>query len=150
MTLFEAVSSTEIAAPATSCFEFVCDTQRTPEWQQAVAAIEVLECDEQGRAALVRTSIDAIITNVAVDMRLRYAPHRVLYMERAAGDLKALNVIWIFEDLGNGCTRANFAIEFDPGRALSLLARGPVVQRLESHLAEQPPEGLRRAIESGP
>jgi ribosome-associated toxin RatA of RatAB toxin-antitoxin module len=68
-------------------------------------------------------------------------------MRRVSGDLRDLTAIWTFEDLGERGTLACFEIDFDPGRALSLLARGPVEARLRSLLAEQPPEGLRRSLE---
>jgi len=133
-----------------ACFELVCDTLRTPEWHRAVTATLILERDDEGRTSLVRTSIDAIVTQVAVDLRLTYDGQRALHMERESGDLRDLTVTWMFEDLGDGRTRAVFQTEFDPGRLLSLLATGPVVRRLEAHLAEQPPEGLRRAVEARP
>lgn len=148
MSRFGGVSSAEIAAPVAACFELVCDTLRTPEWHRAVTETLILERDGEGRTSLVRTSIDAIVTRVAVDLRLSYDGRRALYMKRESGDLRALTATWMFEDLGDGRTRAIFQTEFDPGRVLSLLATGPVVRRLEAHLAEQPPEGLRRVLEA--
>ncbi len=127
----------------------VCDTKRTPEWQKAVAAMEVLERSDDGRAALVKTSIDALVARVTVDLRFTYEhPHRI-HMERESGDLKRVTVDWMFEDLGDGRTKASFATEFDPGRVLSLLAKGPVVGKLEALLAAQPPEGLKEVLEAG-
>lgn len=147
MSRFGGASSAEIAAPVAACFELVCDTLRTPEWHRAVTATVILERDGEGRTSLVRTSIDAIVTHVAVDLRLTYGPC-ALHMERESGDLRDLTATWMFEDLGDGRTRAMFQTEFDPGRFLSLLATGPVVRRLEAHLAEQPPNGLKRAVEA--
>jgi len=145
---FGGASSAEIAAPVAACFGVVCDTLRTPEWHRAVTATRILEQDGEGRTSLVRTSIDAIVTQVTVDLRLTYDAPRALYMERESGDLRNLTVTWIFGDIGDGRTQAIFQIEFDPGRILSLLATGPVVRRLEAHLAEQPPDGLRRTVEA--
>ena len=147
MTRFGGQSSARLAAPPAACFQVVCDTPRTPEWHQAIAGVEVLETDGGGRTSLVRARIDALIARVQVDLRLTYEQERSLHMRRESGDLRDLTVIWTFEDLGEQGTLACFQIDFDPGRALSLLARGPVVARLEALLAEQPPEGLRRALE---
>lgn len=94
MSRFGGASSAEIGAPAVVCFEMVCDTPRTPEWQEAVAAVEVLERDRDGR------------------------------------------------------TQASFQTEFDPGPVLSLLAKGPLFARLETLLTQQPPEGLKQAVET--
>ncbi len=147
MSRFSGASCVEIAAPAAACFRLVCDTPRTPQWHQAIAAVEILECDRDGRSSLVRASIDALVTTVDVDLRLSYQEPGVVHMRRESGDLRELTATWTFEDLGGGHTRAGFETEFDPGRVLSLLARGPVVARLNALLAEQPPAGLKWAIE---
>jgi ribosome-associated toxin RatA of RatAB toxin-antitoxin module len=131
------------------CFQWVCDTPRTPDWQEAIAAVEVLERDGDGRTSLVAASIDAMVTHVELNLRLTYEQDRTLHMERESGDLKHLTVTWVFQDLGDGRTHASFQTEFDPGRVLSLLAKGPLFTRLEALLTKQPPEGLRQALEAG-
>ena len=149
MSRFGGASSAEIAAPAAVCFEVVCDTARTPDWHQAIAAVEILELDGDGRASLVKATVDAILAQVELNLRFTYEQERALHMRRESGDLKDLTATWIFEDLGDGRTHASFQTEFDPGRVLSLLAKGPLFGRLESLLAKQPPEGLRQAVEAG-
>ncbi len=148
MSRFGGSSAAEIAAPAAACFELVCDTPRTPDWHEAITEVEVLE-REAGRTSLVRARIDALVTRVEVHLSLTYDEHRAVHMRRASGDLSDLSVTWTFEDLGEARTRADFQIDFDPGRVLSLFAKGPLVARLEAHLAKQPPEGLKRAVETG-
>lgn len=148
MSRFGGASSAEISAPAAACFALVCDTARTPDWQEAIAAVEVLERDGDGRTSLVRTSINAMITQVELNLRCTYEQERVLHMRRESGDLRHLTATWIFEDLADGRTHAAFHTEFDPGRVLSLLAKGPILGRLETLLAKQPPEGLKRAVEA--
>lgn len=142
VTRFEAASSAEVAAPAVACFELVCDTVRTPEWQRAVAATSILERDAKGRTSLVRTSIDAIVTQIVVDLRLSYDAPRSVHMQRESGDLRDLTVIWTFEDLIYQRARAAFSIAFDPGRMLSLLATGPVVPSSSPTSPPNPPKGL--------
>ncbi len=148
MSRFAGDSSVEIAAPVAACFQLVCDTPRTPQWHQAIAAVEILERGSDGRTSLVKASIDAQVTRVEVELRLSYREPHMVHMERESGDLRHLTATWAFQDLGEGHTCASFHTEFDPGRVLSLLARGPVVARLRTHLAEQPPAGLKRALES--
>ena len=147
MTRFAGASSVEVQAPPAACFELVCDTPRTPEWHQAIASVEVLERDPEQRTSLVRARIDALITKVQVDLRLSYDAPRVVHMSRESGELRELSATWTFEDLGGGRTRAAFETEFDPGRVLSMLARGPVIAQLRRLLAEQPPSGLKQALE---
>jgi ribosome-associated toxin RatA of RatAB toxin-antitoxin module len=146
---FGGSSSAEINAPAGVCFQWVCDTPRTPDWHQAIEAVEVLERDGAGRTSLVKARIDAVVAQVELDLRLTYEEEHVLHMRRESGDLKQLTATWVFEDLGGGRTHAGFRTEFDPGRVLSMLARGPLLSRLEALLAKQPPEGLKQALEAG-
>jgi ribosome-associated toxin RatA of RatAB toxin-antitoxin module len=122
---------------------------RRPDWHQAIAAVEVLERDLDGRTSLVKARIDAVVVQVELSLRLTYEEERVLHMRRESGDLKHLTATWVFKDIGDGRTRAGFRSEFDPGRVLSVLARGPVLSRLEAVLAKQPPEGLKHAVEAG-
>ena len=147
MSRFSGSSCVDVAAPAAVCFELVCDTPRTPQWHQAITAVEVLDRDSDGRTSLVRANIDALVAGVELVLRMSYEEPRTVHMSRESGDLRDLTVTWTFEDLGGGLTRAGFQTEFDPGRILSMLARGPVVAQLRARLAEQPPAGLKRAIE---
>ena len=128
----------------------MCDTPRTPEWHEAIDGVEVLELDANGRTSLVNASIDALVTHVHVMLRLSYAEGRKVDMRRESGDLRDLTACWTFEDLGDGQSRVMFETEFDPGRVLSTFARGPVYNRLQALLAEQPPAGLKRALEHNP
>lgn len=147
MTRFEGFSTAEIAAPPSDCFALVCDCARTPEWHKVVRAVEVLERSADGRALLVNTRLDAVVAQVQTRLQFTYEDEHALHMRHAGGDLKDLSVRWTFEDVGGGSTLARFETEFDPGRVLSLLARGPVVERLQELLALQPPKGLKQALE---
>jgi ribosome-associated toxin RatA of RatAB toxin-antitoxin module len=148
LTNFGGSSSAEIAVSPRVCFDWVCDTPRTPEWHRAITAVEVLERDDAGRTSLVTARIDAIVARVEVDLRLSYEENRAVWMRRESGDLSDLWASWTFEDLGEARTRATFETEFDPGRVLSMFARGPLLARLEDHLAGQPPDGLRSALQA--
>ena len=148
MTRFGGESSVEVAAPAAACFELVCDTPRTPEWQRAIRAVEVLELDSAGRTSLVRARIDPLVAQIELDLRLSYEEPRRLHMWRERGDLKDLTAAWTFEELSDDRTRVAFETEFDPGRVMSALARGPLIAKLEKLLAVQPTRGLREALES--
>ena len=148
MSRFGGASSAEIRAPAAVCFQVVCDTPSTPDWHQVIAAVEILERDGEGRTSLVRTRIDALVAQVELNLRCTYEPDRTLHMRRESGDLRHLTATWTFEELGDARTQASFQTEFDPGRILSLMAKGPILGRLETLLAHQPPEGLRQAVEA--
>ncbi len=147
MSGFGGSSSVEIQAPPAACFQTVADTLRTPEWHKAIEAVQILQRDPDGRTSLVAATIDAQVVRVLVNLRISYEPDRVVHMQRESGDLKDLIAVWTFEELEGGRTRARFQTEFDPGRGLSLLARGPVLARLQTLLAHQPADGLKRTVE---
>ncbi len=149
MSGFGGGASVEIHAPPAACFQTVADTLRTPEWHKSIEAVQILQRDPDGRTSLVAATIDAQLVRVLVNLRVSYEPDRVVHMQRESGDLKDLLAIWTFEELNGGRTLARFETEFDPGRGLSLLARGPVLARLQALLAHQPAEGLKRAVENG-
>lgn len=147
MSRFGGSSSVRVAASASSCFELVCDAPRTPEWHEAITTVTVLERGEEGRPSLVRARIAAIVVCVEVDLRVTYWQYRAVCMRRESGDLRELTAAWTFRPVDSKTTHASFRAEFDPGPKLSLLARGPIITRLTALLAEQPPSGLKRALE---
>lgn len=147
MASFGGSAAIEIDASPRECFELVCDAARASDWQQAVTAAQVLERGADGRAALVRTGIDAIVDRIEVDLRFEYEPYERIRISREAGELRSATATWTFEALAGGRTLATYTTEIDPGRVASMLARGPIVARLERLLVAQPPQGLRRALE---
>jgi uncharacterized protein YndB with AHSA1/START domain len=141
-------SSADIDAPIQRCYALVTDPDATAQWQASVKRTEVLERDEQERATLVRTHIDAIVRELSVDLRFSFAEPNELGWKREGGDLSDVQGTWRFDDLGDGRTRATYTLELDPGRMLGMLARGPVGDQLRKHLTRQPPEGLKQAAEA--
>lgn len=139
--------SIEIEAPLERCFAIAADVERAPEWQGNMRSAVALERDPQGRPSLVETRIDALVTSVKLRLRFSYAPPSGVTWERESGDLRSLQGSWSFEDLGGGRTRATYALAFDPGRVLSVFARGPMADRVRDHLGGRPPHGLKDAAE---
>jgi uncharacterized protein YndB with AHSA1/START domain len=141
-------SSADIDAPIQRCYALVTDPDATAQWQASVKRTEVLERDEQGRATLVRTHIEAIVRELSVDLRFSFAEPNELGWKREGGDLSDVQGTWRFDDLGDGRTRATYTLELDPGRMLGMLARGPVGDQLRKHLTRQRPKGLKQAAEA--
>jgi ribosome-associated toxin RatA of RatAB toxin-antitoxin module len=148
MGTFGGEHTVEIAAPIEDCFAAVCDIEHTPDWHPAIAAAETLDADADGRASLVQTSIDAMVAKVKVKIRFTYEEPTRVHIERESGDLKHMTATWTFTDLGDNRTEAHYETEFDPGRILSALAKGPVVGKLENMLAKQPPQRLKGFVEN--
>jgi hypothetical protein len=144
---FGGSSSVEIDAPMERCYEVAADIEGAPGWQGSMKSAEILERDDEGRASLVEAKIEALVASVTVQLRFSYDPPNGLRCVREGGDLKSLWVEWSFEDLGGGRTLATYEQEFDPGRMLSMLAKGPVVGKVRRHLSDRPPRGLKQEVE---
>jgi uncharacterized membrane protein len=148
MGMLEASRTVEIEAPPERCYEIAADLESTPDWQESMISIEVLERDGEGRPELVEIVSDAKVRKVKNRMRFAYQPTDGLTWEQEKGELKSLRGSWSFEPVGEGKTRAVYALEADPGRMLGMLLRGPVEGKVKEFLTKDSTEGLKRAAES--
>jgi ribosome-associated toxin RatA of RatAB toxin-antitoxin module len=137
----------EIAAPLQRCYDIAADIRRAPEWQGSLKEVDVIERDADGRAALVDTESDAKVKTVKATLRFSYDPPRRIDWEQERGEVKSLRGWWVFEDLGEGRTRATYGLDADPGRMLGMLLRGPVEASVRDFLLGGAAEGLKQQAE---
>jgi len=140
-------SSAEIDAPLEKVWQAVEDVEKAPDWQGGMKDLEALERDEQGRPTLVETEADAKVTTVKTKVRFSYAGPTRLSWKQEKGDLKSLDGSWELEDLGDGRTRATYALEGDTGRMLGMLVRGPVEDKLLDVLVRSRADELKAYVE---
>ena len=140
--------SVEINAPVERCFEIASDIANAPDWQGSLKDVEVLERDGQKRAALAETESDATVKTVRSVLRFMYEEPTSIRWVQEKGDTKSLTGSWTFEDLGEGRTRATYALEADPGRMLGMLLRGPVEGKVRDMLLGDAAEGLKQKAEA--
>jgi len=148
MGILKAERTVEIEASRSRCYEIIADLERTPEWQESMKELHVLETDGEGRASLVEVKSDAKVRDVTSRLLFAYQPEEGMTWEQQKGDLKWLNGKWVLEDLGDGRTRATYALEADTGRLLGLLIKGPVADKLKEWLTKDAAEGLKAEAES--
>jgi uncharacterized membrane protein len=141
--------SVEVEAPVERCYAIASDIDHAPEWQGSLLDVEVLERDGEKRALLVETESDAKVKNVRSTLRFSYEEPTAIRWVQEKGETKALTGSWTFEDLGEGRTRATYALDADPGRVLGLLLRGPVEARVRDFLLGDAAEGLKKRAEAG-
>ena len=140
--------SVEIDAPIERCFDIAADIEGAPKWQGSLKDVEVLSKDAEGRPEVVETESDAKVKTVKTRLRFSYdKPSRIEWVQEK-GDVKALRGWWDLEDLGEGRTRATYALEVDPGRMLGMLLRGPVEGQVKNFLLGGAAEGLKQEAES--
>lgn len=149
MGVLKAERTVEIEAPIDRCQEIIRDLESTPEWQETMVSLEVLDRDAQGRATRCEIVSDAKVRQVTSILRFSYPAGYGLTWEQEKGELKWLNGEWRLEDLGGGRTRATYALEADTGRVLGMLIRGPVQDKVKELLTKDAAEGLKRRAEAG-
>jgi uncharacterized membrane protein len=137
----------EIDAPIARCFEIAADIDNAPEWQGSLKDVEVLERHPDKRASLVETESDAKVKTVKSRLRFSYDEPTAIRWVQEKGDTKSLVGSWIFEDLGEGRTRATYALDADPGRMLGLLLRGPAEGKVRDFLLGDAASGLKERAE---
>lgn len=128
-------STADIAAPIDHVWKLVEDVASAPEWQGGLKAMRPTEHDDEGRATMCEVETDAKVRTVKSTVRFSYdAPTRLTWTQ-IKGELKSVEGSWELEDLGDGRTRATYAIETDLGRMLGMVIRGPIVGVLRDMLA---------------
>jgi uncharacterized membrane protein len=143
----EGTASVVIAAPIDTVYAVAADVEQAPRWQPQFKRCEVLERDRDGNQTLVRMITDGKIRDLKSDMRFSYDTPNGLRWAQVKGDLKSIEGSWAFEDLGDGRTRATYAMTVDLGRILGTVFRGPIVGILRGQLIESMPGKLKRDIE---
>jgi uncharacterized membrane protein len=139
--------SVEIEAPIERCYEIAADIENAPDWQGSLKDVEVLERDGERRALVVETESDAKVKRVRARLRFSYDPPTGIRWVQEKGDTKSLTGSWSFEDLGDGRTRATYALEADPGRILGMVLRGPAEAKVRDFLVGNAADGLKEEVE---
>ena len=147
MGILEASRTVEIDAPKSDCYAIIADLASTPEWQESMISLEVLETDSEGRATLVEIKSDAKVKEVTSRVAFEYQDGEGMTWEQKKGDMKSINGSWTLEDLGDDKTRATYWLKGDTGRLLGLLGKGPVQDKLKEWLTKDAAEGLKARAE---
>lgn len=140
-------STAEIDAPLERVWGLVEDVEAAPEWQGGMNSMTALERDDEGRATLCEAGADLKVRTAKTIVRFAYEPPARLSWKQEKGDVKSLVGRWELEDLGDGRTRATYAIDVDLGRMLGMVVRGPLVDGLRQVLAGARAGELKRRIE---
>jgi ribosome-associated toxin RatA of RatAB toxin-antitoxin module len=131
------------AEPAV-CFDTITAYETFPEWQAAVKEVDVLSRDNDGRGRDVRFDIDAKVRQVSYTLRYSYEPPHLITWDYVEGDVKSVDGEYVFEDQGDGTTRATYSLDIDPGVWLP----GPVKRMLTDQVMKRSVEDLKRRVEN--
>jgi carbon monoxide dehydrogenase subunit G len=127
-------STADINAPLERVWELVEDVEKAPEWQGGLKAMDPIERDGEGRPTLCESHSDGKVRTIKSNVRFSYDGPTRLSWTQVKGDLKSVDGSWQLEDIGDGRTRAIYALEVDLGRMLGMVIRGPLVDLLRGML----------------
>jgi ribosome-associated toxin RatA of RatAB toxin-antitoxin module len=147
MGALKASANTEIEAPIERVWEIIADIEGWPEWQATITEIDVEERDAVHRPALCEVVFDAKVQTIRTVQRLHYESPHLLSFTQERGSLKALQGSWRLEDLGDGRTRATYALDVEITGMLGMLVTGPVEDKLRERLVTVLPGELKARAE---
>jgi Polyketide cyclase / dehydrase and lipid transport len=134
----------EIAAPIDTCFAAIVDYETFPRWQSAVVDTEVLDWEKEGRGKRVRLFVDAKVRKVDYTLDYRYdQPSRIEWDFVEGNGINDADGHYLFEDLGDGRTRATYKLGLEVGIPLP----GPVARRAHKSTLKASVEDLKREAE---
>ena len=149
MGVIHASHAVEIDAPRDRVYEVAADVPGATAWNPATEEVDVIETDREGRAELVELKADAMVKKTKSTMRFRYDPPNGLSWTQEKGEVKSLDGRWELTELDDNRTQAAYILDFDPGRMLGMLLRGPVEGKVKEFLTKGAAEGLKQHIEGG-
>lgn len=141
-------STADIDAPLDQVWALLEDVEQAPEWQGGLKQVTAIERDGEGRAVLCESHSDGKVRTIKSNVRFVYNGPTRLSWNQEKGDLKSVDGSWELEDLGNGRTRATYALDVDLGRMLGMVIRGPLVDVLRGMLISSRAGELKKALES--
>jgi hypothetical protein len=144
MTLLQGTSEGDVDAPIERCWEVVEAIDCSPEWQQGMESVSVVERDAQNRPSVCDIVVDAKFTKLKLRVTVAYdPPHRLTFAKLGAGSVDRLEGSWELSEAGSGRTHARYTLALDPGkvglmaRPLEKALRPVVVGRRPSELAAE-------------
>lgn len=145
----EGEATETIQAPIGRVFEVAADVEGSPRWQPQIKDAEAVERDPDGRQVLVDTVTDGKVRDLKSRLRFSYDEPTGMSWAQESGDMSAVEGSWALEDLGDGATKATYALSVDLGRMLGMVVRGPIVDLLRKQMVDTMPGKLKSFVENG-
>jgi carbon monoxide dehydrogenase subunit G len=148
MSQFGGEGSIEIEVGRDRCFAVAADGGRYPDWHPVIDAVTVIDRDAEGRVSRASFVVDANISTVTVEVTFSYDPPGRVACQRESGDLKEMWTRFELAELEDGRTRLDYSTGLDPGRMLSMMARGPVLEKVRHKLVDDAIVAFKRTAEA--
>lgn len=137
----------DISAPIERCWDVAADVLNAPAWTPPLLEARVAPENTTAEPTIFDTVADAKVRKTKAKLRFEFDRPRGMRWEQLEGDQKFLIGAWEFEPQANDVVRAVYLVEIDLGRALGLVLRGPVLDRLKDMLTRGSVEGLKETVE---
>jgi ribosome-associated toxin RatA of RatAB toxin-antitoxin module len=148
MAQFGGEDTVEVAASRERCFAVAAEVEGYPDWHPVIQSVTALDHDAEGRPTRARAVVDASVSTVTVIIAFEYQPPGRVDCRRESGDLREMWTTFEFSELGPDRTRVEYSTGLDPGRMLSLLAKGPVIEKVRQKLVADALAGFKRTAEA--
>ena len=148
MAEFGGEGTVEVATARERCFEVAAAVAGYPDWHPVIRSVTALAQDPAGRASRARAVVDANVATVTVEIGITYSEPGGVEVRRESGDLRAMWTTFEFVELDSGLTRVDYATALDPGRMLSMMARGPVLEKVRRKLVDDALASFKRVAEA--
>jgi ribosome-associated toxin RatA of RatAB toxin-antitoxin module len=133
------------ASPA-AVMAVIRDFAAYPQWQAEVRSAEVLTRDAHGRGTTVRFLLDAKFLRTTLVLAYRHSDHELRWSLVEGDQLRRDDGSYALEELGDGRTRVEYALEVEPAVRLPALVRRTAARRL----VDAALHAMRRRVESRP
>lgn len=142
----EAVAdSIVIAAGPQPIMDVILDVEDYPRWQSDVREVEVLERDDQGRAATARFVIDARLLTATYTLTYTYDADTVSWGLVSSEQLRRLDGRYHVAGSTDGTTTVRYELVADPAISLPRFMR----RKAAEHIVRGALDGLKRRVETG-
>lgn len=142
----EAVAdSIVIAARPQPVMDVILDIEDYPRWQSDIREVEVLERNEQGRAATARFVVDARLLTATYTLAYTYDADTVRWTLVTSEQLRQLDGSYRVAGSTDGTTTVTYELVADPAISVPRFMR----RKAAEHIVRGALDGLKRRVEKG-
>lgn len=108
----------------------IVDVESYPRWQDDVRSVEVLERDDQGRAARARFLVDARLFQADYTLAYSYDDTSVEWTLERSEQMRTLDGGYTVSDNGDGTTMVEYRLDAEPTISIPRFMRRTASQKI--------------------
>jgi len=137
--------SVEVNGSVADCFAVLTDFEAYPAWSGPIQKSVVLARQPDALARTVAFELDMLgLKTVRYTLEYHYDPPKGGHWSLIEGDPKSIQGSYVFEDQGNGRTKATCTQEVD----LGFWVPGPIRRMVEQRALRESVEDFKKAVEA--